>query len=105
VYCIHKGTPGLLRQGRGPWRPHKATRDRTFAEADARPHRGGYVVFALAGYEFMLLEKHAREGYRPRERGKSPTGRHQQFSTFNKCILGHNGRGATRRRNVRRRRS
>lgn len=97
MFRISKGTPGLVRQIGGKWRPHKATKDSTFDTAVR--HLGAYLIFTRQRHEFMVLEKHVNGGFREqvRERQELP-----KYGTFNRCILGRNGRGASRRRAMRR---
>jgi hypothetical protein len=91
VFRITRGTPGLVRKAGGKWKPYRATKSQVFASAI--PHRGGYLTFDLGGWQFMALRKHVEgDDLRP------------GVGTFNKCILGRNGRGANRRRALRRRR-
>jgi hypothetical protein len=93
VFHVRKGTPGLVRRLGGKWRPHRATKDLAFPTA--RRHKGGHLIFARGDWEFMVLARHADGG----------TGQPYQYArTFNRCILGRNGRGASRRRALRRRR-
>lgn len=99
MFRIAKDTPGLVRKAGGKWHPHKATKDLVFETA--RPHKGGYLVFSRGSWEFMVLDRHARGGYQAPPAANKLNG----FGTFNRCVLGRNGRGASRRRAMRRRRS
>lgn len=97
MFHIAKGTPELVRKAGEKWRPHKATRDSLFSSAV--PHRGGYLIFARGGYEFMVLSKHVNGGFREHVRSRNE---YPKRGTFNRCILGRNGFGASRRRAMRR---
>ncbi len=89
---VRKGTPGLVRKVGGKWRPFKATKNTTFIAGEYRPHSGGYLIFSRKGWEFMVLERHLTQ-----QKG-GPT----RYGTFNRSILGRNGKGANRRRMMKR---
>jgi hypothetical protein len=97
--CIPEGTPGQVRKAGGEWRPHNATKDHRFATAIR--HDGGYLVFVLGDWQFKVLGRLVLGGHqRPVTVGHD----YPKSGTFNRCILGPNGRGVSRRRALKRRR-
>src|SRR4051812_36381592 len=98
MFFIDRGTPGLARKGNGPWKPHKAKESLLFEEG--RPHTGGYLIFTRGTWQFMVLERHALYGYRPKNRKFVKVRR--WTGTLNKRVLAANGRGSSRRQALRR---
>src|ERR1700730_14079204 len=103
MYFVSQGTPGFVSKGTGRWQPFKATKDLCFKEAV--PHKTSYLVFVSGPWEFMVLTAHTNGGFAKmedeRRRIKEAFAR-EPYGTFNRSILGRNGRGANRRRNQKR---
>jgi hypothetical protein len=100
TFFVPKGTPGLLRTVGGKWRSYRTTKSQTFATA--LRHKGRYLIFTSGAYEFMALADHVGCGC-PLSEGANRDPR-ERYGAINRCILGPNGRGASQRRAVRRRR-
>lgn len=94
-YQVKNGTPGLVRKPGGFWTQHKARKDLLFTEAECRPWKGGYLVFARGGWEFMVFGGHVNGGYNPI---KDDVLRQEPTMTFNRRVLRKNGAGSSRRR-------
>jgi hypothetical protein len=64
VYKIHPGTPTFARRaGTWAWRQCRAKYHHEFRDAEAKPYGGTYLIFTRDGWEYMILKRHATEGY------------------------------------------
>jgi hypothetical protein len=104
VFQLCQGTPGFVRRigSDEKWRQFKATTTSPVRPNEMRKSgKDGWVILRRAGWEFMVLQKHLEEGYPLKEKSRET---YQHSHTFNRCILGRNGRGANRRRAMKSRR-
>jgi hypothetical protein len=91
---INAGTPGFVRRaGETKWKEHRATMDSEVSRCEVSIHKPNYSIVTKHGWEFMVLTRFLEEGWPIKK-----DDRYGNRCTFNKCILGRNGRGASRRR-------
>lgn len=93
MYLVPRGTQVHVRVTGSPlWVSYTTTKDCHFYSR-ATIRNGGFWVFEKDGWEMRVVPRSVVEKKQPKSR--------QNYDTFNKCILGRNGRGANRRRNRR----
>lgn len=93
MYLVPAGTQVHVRVTGSPlWVEYVTTRDCHFYSRTSVSN-GGFWVLEKDGWEMRVLP--SRVIHRPMKKKKN------NYDTFNKCILGRNGRGASRRRNRR----
>lgn len=100
-YEVRAGTACRVRRvGGRRWRDHKTTKALTFDKYTPADN-GGAWVFVRAGWELKVPPCYVR---RLDPKPPPPARQSVGFGTFNRCVLGRNGRGASRRKNQRVRR-
>jgi hypothetical protein len=95
LFRIKAGTRCRVRKkGETDWRDYRTTKGLAFATHGVTAN-GGLWTFEQGGWELAVSPRLVKG------RGPQPAPPQQQYTTFNKSILGRNGRGANRRRNMR----
>lgn len=101
TFVIHPGVKCLVRQGEGEWVPHRTTKRLEFDRYTVADN-GGRWLFRQGEWQIKVASSQV-DGRGPKQkRAADATNSSPGVGTFNKSILGRNGKGASRRRARRR---
>lgn len=99
MFRLEKGIAGQVRRRGESWKPFTTTREQTFPDKDVFEY-DMLAILSKGEWEFRVLRKlivHVLQHNNPVEYTS-------RYGTFNRSVLGRNGKGASKRAKQRKRR-